>query len=101
MVVLFFLAAVAAAAYAGIAGADPVWVLGTVSTVTVAGWALMWLGEVARGRERKARPSAYPGQALVARVALWWLAYRLAHPAIPAPHSAPQPRSRRDPGGPR
>lgn len=85
MVLLLFLA-VGAAAYAGIAGADPVWVLGTVAAVAVGGWLLVGVVEVARAaRKRVAReqPWTYPLQVLWARVAVWWLAYLLAHtPAV-------------------
>ena len=87
MVLLLFLV-VAAAAYAGIAGADPVWVIGAVAAVALAGWLLVGVVEVARGaRKRVVRegPSVYPGQVLVARVAVWWLACCLAHaPAVVA-----------------
>jgi hypothetical protein len=95
--VLLFLLIVAAAAYAGIAGADPVWVLGTVASLALAGWLLVGVLEVTRTRKREARerPSAYPGQVLVARFAVWWLACRLARtPAVVAamarrPHVLP------------
>lgn len=98
MIVALLFLLIAAAAYAGLTGADPAWVIGTLLTVAPVTWSLAAGIDYLRRRKRPARerPRTCSLRDLAAWVAVWWLAYRLSRLAAAPVDVPPRPQARPD-----